>query len=275
MRPAARRSPAPLVARASLVAVAVVAVVVAGLSGCPKKDEDAAPAVVDDAAIVQDALAGQNTRLSAVRDYALEGEVTDVDSKQTLRFRYAMQQPRYSVGELLDASGNRSRAFVFDGRLLAIVDDATKTVSRQDLSSDEQQMLFALHEIFSQFVCEGWRPPLVKPQGTTGTRAGNTIVLAVPIVDEQLALQRLTLRDDGAFVKKELIDKHGQVVTSTTVLEDVVDDGTKLAFPKRWRHTENGSTQEVTLTKVAINAGVDPTRFSTATPAGFTDRTAQ
>ena len=273
MCPDARRCPASLV-----VAVAVAAVLVAGLIGCPKKDDDApvddAAIVADDAAIVADALAGQNTRLSAVRDYAVEGEVTDVESKQTLRFRYAMQQPRYSAGELLDAAGNRSRAFVFDGRLLAIVDDATKTVSRQDLSSDEQQMLFALHEIFSQFVCEGWRPPLVKPQGTTGTRVANTIVLSVPIVDEQLALQRLTLRDDGAFVKKELIDKHGQVMTSTTVLEDVVDDGTKLAFPKRWRHTENGSTQEVTLTKVAINAGVDPKRFSTATPAGFTDRTA-
>ncbi len=259
-------------ARPLLLALAVTSSPI--FVGCPKNGDEGKGAAEDNNAVVAAALAGQNSRLAAVRDYAVEGAVTDVESKQTLRFRYAMQQPSYSAGELLDAAGNRSRGFVFDGKLLAIVDDATKTVTRQDLSADEEQMLFTLHEIFSQFVCEGWRPPLVKPQGTTGAHDGKNVVLSVPIVDERLALQRLTLRDDGAFVKKELVDKHGQVVTSTTVLEDVVDEGTKLTFPLRWRHVDNGSTQEVSLTQVAVNKGVDPARFSTAAPAGFTDRSA-
>lgn len=250
-----------------LIAVSVVGVFVVACS----KDAAVVPAG-DGAAIVASALAQQNARLSAVRDYAVEGEVKDLASNATLKFRYAMQQPSYSVGDLLDAAGNRTRSFIFDGKVLAIVDEGQKTVLRQDLSHDEEATLLMLHEIFGQFVCEGWRPPLLKPQGMVGSEAGNNLVLDVPVVDEKVATQRLTLSKQGAFVKKELLDKAGTSLVSTTVLEDLNDDGTHLVFPKRWSHSEGGSTQEVTLTKFAINAGVDPARFSTATPAGFTER---
>jgi outer membrane lipoprotein-sorting protein len=248
----------------SLAALSLLVVLAAGCTRAPPQN--------DSAVVVAAALASWNQRLAAVHDYAVEGEVGDVATKQTLRFRYAMQQPSFSAGELLDATGARARAFVFDGKVLAIVDDATKTVTRQDLSQNEEQMLFTLHEIFSQFVCEGWRPPLIKPQGTTGLRQENHIVLSIPIVDDALASQRLLLKDDGAFVSKELLDKSGRAVSSTRVLEEVVDDGTKLSFPKRWSHTEGASTQEVTLSKIAVNQGVDAQRFSTELPAGFTLR---
>ncbi len=241
-----------------VVAVAVV--------GCDNKDK----AVVveekrDD--IVDAAIAAQNVRVGAVRDYAVEGDVVDRASGQAMKFRYAMQQPSYSVGELLDAQGGLARAFVFDGKVLAIVDATTKTVTHQDLTKNEEQTLLTLHEIFSQFVCEGWRPPLIRPRGTVGSAGsgadGGDVVLSVPVDDPAIASQRLTLKSDGAFVKKELLDKGGNVLTSTTVLESVVDPATKLSFPKKWAHSENGSTQEVTLSSFAVNAGVDPGRFNT------------
>jgi outer membrane lipoprotein-sorting protein len=254
--------------------VVVILLVVTGViltAGCPKSGDEAP---VDAAAIVAATVAQQNTRLSAVRDYEVEGEVVDQASQTTLKFRYAMQQPSYSVGELLDGQGARARAFIFDGKVLATVDDQQKVIIRQDLSKDEEALLFTLHSIFSQFVCEGWRPPLLKPQGMIGREEAGNLVLEVPIADERLAQQRLTFKKDGSFVGKQLLDKQGQVLVSTLVLEDVADAATGLRFPKRWRHSEDGTTQEVTLTRVAINGGVDPARFSTATPAGFTDRSA-
>lgn len=250
--------------------VGLIGVVALGV-GCRKPADDAP---VDDAAIVAATVAQQNTRLSAVRDYEVEGEVVDKASQATLKFRYAMQQPSFSVGELLDAKGERSRAFIFDGKVLATVDEPQKVIIRQDLSKDEEALLFTLHSIFSQFVCEGWRPPLLKPQGMIGREDAGNLVLEVPIADERLAQQRLTFKKDGSFVAKQLLDKQGQVLVSTVVLEDVVDAATGLRFPKRWSHSEDGTTQEVTLTRIAINGGVDPLRFSTATPPGFTDRSA-
>lgn len=222
--------------------------------------------------IVTQALDVLAKRLQGVRDYSVEGVVEDDATKQQLRFRYAMQQPSFSSGELFDATGARARAFIFDGKQLAIVDDATKTVARQDLSTNEEQMLLSLHEIFSQFVCEGWRPPLIKPQGTLGAVDGDTWVLTIPIVDEVLNSQRLVLRSDGSFVKKELLDDRGVAAATTAVLEDWKDPGTGLVFPKRWQHTERGSTTRVTLTSLAVNGGVDAARFSTATPPGYADR---
>jgi len=259
---------------AFFVGGAVVGVSVVGCTNDAAKDTSDA-AANDSDAIVKAALAAQNARVGAVRDYAVVGEVKDVASGQTMSFSYAMQQPAYSVGDLKDPVGNLLRSFVFDGKVLAIVDGGTKTVTRRDLSQDEEQMLLTLHEIFSQFVCEGWRPPLIKPQGTKGSRAGDDVVLVVPVDDPAVASQRLTLSSSGAFKRKELLDKGGNVVVSTVVVEDATDEGTGLTFPRVWRHTEGGSTQQVTLSSWKVNAGVDPARFNTnAVPDGFTaDRT--
>jgi outer membrane lipoprotein-sorting protein len=253
----------------SLALVALVAVLPAG-SGCTREAPPPPDAPAN--AVVTQALDVLGKRIASVRDYSVEGVVEDAATKQQLRFRYAMQQPSFSSGELFDAAGARARAFVFDGKVLAIIDDATKTVTRQDLSQNEEQMLLALHEIFAQFVCEGWRPPLVKPQGTLGAIDGEQWVLTIPIVDEVLNSQRLVLRPDGSFVKKELLDDRGVAAASTTVLEDWKDPGTGLLFPKRWTHVERGSTQTVTLSAHVVNGGVDGARFSTATPAGYADR---
>ena len=253
------------------------------LIGCTREVPGDPPVAAADGAVVASALAAWSQRLAVIRDYAVEGEVKDAATGQSMRFRYAMQQPTWSAGELLGPDGARARGFIFNNKILIIINNTTKSVLRQEFGSsgapgqatadEEEAMLLQVHEIFSQFVCEGWRPPLIKPQGTTGTRVGELLVLSVPIVDDDLAFQRLTLKADGAFVKKELLDKRGNVVSQTAVLEDVVDDATHLALPKRWSHTEGGSTQEVTLTKIAVNQGVDAGRFSTAVPAGFQLRT--
>ena len=248
--------------------VSIVSVVSGVTGGCAKTDV----ATVDDGAAryakVQEAL---NRRVAAIHDVAVEGQIVD-PTGQTLRFRYAMQQPSFTAGELLAPDGSRIRAFVFDGRHLAVVDDGTRTVMRQDLSLNEEQMLLTLHQVFSPFVCEGWRPPMLKPSGVTATSDGDRVVLTVPVGEGGVKEQRVVLEASGAFVSRQTIGDDDAVLVETTVLESATDPGTGLIFPVRWRMKEGESRGTVSLGAWKVNAGVDATRFDTRTPAGYTDR---
>ncbi len=252
----------------AVVAVFVAVVAVAVVGAC---DKAVTPPAQSSEALFSAVMATQNKRLEAVHDVDVEGSIVGADG-QTLRFRYAMQQPAFSSGELLGPDGARARAFIFDGKVLAVVDDATKTISRSDLSGDEEQMLLTLHSVFSPFVCEGWRPPLLKAKGTSAEQHGDEVVLTTTVGQEGIKLAKVKLAKDGAFVSKETIADDGSVVASTTVVESVTDAASGLRFPKVWKMLEAGSSGTITLTSWKVNEGVDASRFSTATPAGFTER---
>jgi hypothetical protein len=240
---------------------------VATLAGCPRGDVTTTGPEVFTA--IQGAL---NKRLEAVHDVSVEGSITD-PAGTTLGFRYAMQQPTFSVGELLDPDGNRLRAFAFDGKYLAVVDDGTKTVLRQDLTLNEEQMLLTLHQVFSPFVCEGWRPPLLKAKGTTASRTGDVVTLTVPVGEGGVKEQVVRLKADGSFIGKSTVAVDGTVLTSTEVLTSGIDRGTGLSFPISWAMVEGGSRGTIFLTATAINQGVPAARFATTVPAGYTERT--
>jgi outer membrane lipoprotein-sorting protein len=266
---AGRMSRVTFPARRLAVALALCVVVAPAFgAGCPKSEPASAAHSDDRYAKVQQAL---NARVAAIHDVAVEGSIAD-PTGQTLRFRYAMQQPSFMAGELLAPDGSRARAFIFDGKHLAIVDDGTRTIVRQDLSTNEEQMLLTLHQVFSPFVCEGWRPPLLKPTGVTTTADGDTVVLTVPVGEGGVKEQRVVLRSSGAFVSRQTIGDDGAVLMETTVLEDATDTGTGLAFPVKWAMKEGASRGTVTLSSWQVNAGVDAARFDTRAPAGYTER---
>ena len=250
------------------IALAVVSVPFVVMMGCAKTDV----LTVDDSAAryakVHEAL---NRRVAAIHDVVVEGQIVD-PTGQTLRFRYAMQQPSFTAGELLAPDGSRIRAFIFDGRHLAVIDDGTRKVMRQDLSLNEEQMLLTLHQVFSPFVCEGWRPPMLKPSGVTATSDGDRVVLTVPVGEGGVKEQRVVLEASGAFVSRQTIGDDDAVLVETTVLESATDPGTGLIFPVKWRMKEGESRGTVSLGAWKVNAGVDATRFDTRTPAGYTDR---
>ena len=249
------------------------AVVASGLvfSACPSSDTAAADAGVvaaaNDGALlkVQAQLA---KRLEAVHDYDVEGTVAATDG-QHLRFRYAMQQPTFMAGEFLNDAGARTRAFVFDGKVLAVVDDVTKTVARHDLSANEEQLLLTLHETFSSFVCEGWRPPLLRPTTTNATVVGDTVELTVPINAAGLQRSVVVVDTNGAFVGKRSVADGEVIVASVTVTKSEVDAGTKLKFPTVWEQLAGGQRAITTLTSWKVNSGIAAERFSTAIPAGY------
>jgi hypothetical protein len=245
----------------TLAALAVVA------SSC----ERASGPPVHDAEAYAKLQASLNARVGAIHDVAVEGSIVD-DAGQTLGFRYAMQQPRFMAGELLDKEGRRLRAFLFDGKHLAIVDDAQKTTVRHDLSVSEETMLLTLHQVFSPFVCEGWRPPLLKVSGVTAIPDGERLTVTVPVGEGGVKEQRLVLGRSGAFVSRQSIGDDGTVLTSTTVLDSATDAGTGLIFPIKWAMQEGESRGTITLSRWHINAGVDAARFATTTPVGYSEQ---
>ena len=238
------------------------------LVGCPRPADvtTEGPAVF---AAVQGAL---NKRLEVVHDVAVEGHIKD-PAGTILGFRYAMQQPAFSVGELLGPDGAPMRTFVFDGSQLVVIDHASRTLLRQDLSHDEEQMLLTLHQVFAPFVCEGWRPPLLKATGTLASRTGDVVTLTVPVGEGGVKHQVVRVKADGSFIDKSTVADDGAVLAGTTVLASVVDPGTGLSFPTRWDMQEGGERGTITLTKTAINQGVQAARFATTLPAGYTERT--
>src|SRR5688572_17344126 len=183
------------------------AIMLAGCSGNKAPESD--PAVM---AAVQKAL---SSRLTPVHDYRVAGVVENVGTKEKLAFTYAMKQPGF-----MRASLGESRAFIFDGKTLAVHDAPSKVAMLKDLGTlDEASQLMVLHDTFGDFVVEGWRPPLMKPKGWSVKAEGERWIITVPIDDAAIAEQRIVLRaKDGAFVEKAIVDKNGAAVATTKVV---------------------------------------------------------
>lgn len=236
-------------------------------SGCPKAPEQLA---ADSKGLYAQVQQAQSTRLAAIHDVDVEGQIVD-PSGRSRRFRYAMQRPAFTAGEFLGPDGARLQAFVFDGKDLVIIDDASKMVDRQDLSIHEPQMLSTLRQVFSRFVCEGWRAPLLVPYDVTAVRNGDHVVVSSGGAQSSVAAQRLVLKESGAFVSKLTFGNDGAVLTDTVVQETATDKASGLEFPIRWSLLEGGAKATVTLSAWRVNQGVPPARFDAQTPAGYTE----
>ncbi|HEY1097897.1 MAG TPA: hypothetical protein VGF99_03175 [Myxococcota bacterium] len=258
---------------------------IAALSSCKKPatadapaDAVVAPGTVDaadnDPGAYERVQQQLNARLEAIHDFEVTETIVAADG-ETLRFRYSMQQPAFTAVEQLGEGDARLRAFIFDGKTLAIVDDGAKTVVRQDLSQAQEQMMLTLHEVFSPFICEGWRPPLMRPaggeNGTVAVVVGSTVELRTTVGTDGHR-NVVVLDNDGGFVLKQTTDASGAVVVGTTVTKSEVDAATKLRFPTAWNQLENGQVAtSTTVNAWSVNQGVSAARFSTTTPSGYTD----
>jgi hypothetical protein len=234
-------------------------VIAALLVGCSKPPPESDPAVV---AAVTKTL---SSRLAPVHDYRVAGVVENVTTKEKLAFTYAMKQPGF-----MKATVGESRAFIFDGKTLAVHDAPSKIAIMKDLGLlDESQQLMTLHDTFGDFVVEGWRPPLVKPKGMFAKAEGDRWIVTVPIEDAAISEQRIVLRaKDGAFVEKSILDKNGAPVSTTKVIEEITHDG--LSFPKVWEREDQSGKYRVTLEKTEVNVGMTPEEFATRAPEGYT-----
>lgn len=238
----------------------------------------AAPANAGNPEVFAAAQARLNQRLGAVRDYALEGTAKNLDTGAEIHFTYVFAQPQFARATLRTDAGapDPRETVVFDGEALVMLDHGTKTAQRLDKSVGEENLLLAIHQAFADLACEGWRPPLLRPRGTLasagqGPDGQPRFTLTVPIDDAELKEEQVVLRGtDGSFVEKQTLDRQGNAVAYTRVLEDLIDPTTGLTFPRRWEKKGVAGRFEVALQKATVNAGIVPEMFSTALPEGYT-----
>lgn len=239
-------------------------------------DRTSNAAAAGDPAVFKAATAALDKRLAAVRDYQFEGTARHVETGASMPITYAFIQPQFARGTIdipaADAPGapTKGQTVVFDGTTILALDHAAKTFAKVDNSVDADVFLLALHNAFAEFACEGWRPPLLKKEGTSASTANGQWILTMPIRDDELKEEQLVLRtSDGAFVEKRTLDKAGKIVASTTVLEELDDPATGLKLPKKWRRVSPQGTFEVELAKATVNAGIAKEAFTTAVPEGY------
>ncbi len=258
-----------------LLSSALVAASCCFFVACPKGDGTTSPTSAASSADIFAKVQQQlGARLQAVHDFELAATMVAADG-ETLRYRYAMQQPAFAAVETFDAAGTRERAFIFDGKVLASIDDVAKTITRTDLSTNEEQLLLTLHQVFSPFVIEGWRPPLLRPTGTQAAVVGDTVELSVPINSAGLLRSVVTLDRSGAFVGKKTVADGEVVVAGATVTKSETDAATGLRFPTAWQQLEGGTVAlTTTVTSWSVNQGIAAPRFSTAVPTGFVEAAA-
>ncbi len=224
----------------------------------------------DGGAVMAAATQAIERRSAAVRDYVLTGTATDLATGKALPFTYSFAQPTYTK-----ATVGADQVTAFDGAAVVMIDHAQKVAQRQDIKGlKEEDLLLSLNALFADFTVEGWRPPLLRPRGMTArsehTADGERWVISVPIDDDTLAEQRVTLRaPDGAFLEKAFLDKAGKVVAGVTVVEELKDAGTGLSFPKVWERTGPQGRVRVTLEGATVNGGLAKEQFTLAVPDGY------
>ncbi|OGQ12269.1 MAG: hypothetical protein A2138_24425 [Deltaproteobacteria bacterium RBG_16_71_12] len=230
---------------------------------CGKSADDGMPALAA-------AIAAVEHRTGAIRDYVLSGTATDLGSGKALPFTYAFAQPTYAKATI-----GAAQVTAFDGNAVVIVDHANKVARRQEVKGQkEDELLLTLNALFADFTVEGWRPPLLRPRGMSARvergADGERWVISVPIDDDTLAEQRVTLRSpDGAFLEKAFVDKRGNVVAGVKVLEELKDAATGLSFPKAWERTGPQGRFKVALDGATVNGGLAKEQFSVAVPDGY------
>lgn len=250
--------------RARLARLPLLLVVAPVLVGACGKTAD------DGATVLAAAIAAVEHRTSLVRDYLISGTATDLATGKALPFSYAFAQPTYAK-----ATVGAEQVTSFDGTAVVIIDHVNKVAQRQQVKGlKDEELLLSLNALFADFAVEGWRPPLLRPRGMTARSerggAGERWVISVPIDDDTLAEQRVTLRyPDGAFLEKAFLDKSGKVVAGVKVVEELKDTATGLSFPKTWERTGPQGRFKVVLDGATVNSGLAREQFTVAVPAGY------
>lgn len=258
----------------------VLTVGLACAAACPQQRQ-AAPAPDTPAAARDEILIQLNERASKIVDFHVKGRRCqarcDQDDATLQQFEAQVRTPGMFRLEV-PALGVTT---TFDGKRLTSTDAKAKAAQEIDLTAQGAQGAGALpYQVISEFLVEGWRPPLLglapdkigsRRERLPGATA-EVVVLERPLEDADLARVEYWLRLPKAdFVEKRFVRKDGGVTKRVVVDREHVDARTGYAFPARWHVVDaSGATDSfVELTEIAVNAGVPMNAFVQEIPEGY------
>lgn len=250
-----------------LVLVAVLAALPA--SGCKPNAKSTNVAV-----LLSEVKTGLERRDRKLSSYSLEGHVKEGahEARYTFRFR----SPGKMQGTL---TAPAQRTFAFDGQTLFEVDPAQKKFTRFALEGSTEEASLLLNQVFSAFVSEGYRVPLIVRDGVaveriTHARASDAVKITQTAKDGagEVSIGYVLRWPSLDFIEKTLAS-NGSVM-KLLVEEEHCDEALKLCVPKRlsqWEGEKQLGTTE--LTKIALNPAIPADDFTLTVPQGFSEET--
>jgi outer membrane lipoprotein-sorting protein len=231
------------------------------LAGCSRGPDATATLLAD----VRQRLAAREGRLTS---YQLAG--TAHEGAQTLAFTFAYRAPQRMRGTL--GPPPASRTFAWNGEQLFERLDAEKrfTTFRDELKPEQRAGL--LTQLFSPFVPEGFRAPLLPSQGVgvrraSHPRAPEAVELTVrptPEVEFTYVLRWPSLD----FVAKRIHE--GTRRTEIRVEEEQCAPELALCVPRRLTQWADGQqVAQTTLSRVELNPALPADGFTLTPPEGY------
>lgn len=229
--------------------------------------------VADSGALLAQVKQRFHERDQKLASYQVRGQVNEAD--QEARYTFRFRAPSRMRGEL---TAPRPRTVSFDGKLLSDLDPAQKVLTRIDVSGSKESAALLLNQVFSSFISEGYRTPLLMSAGVSAEMATHEKAR------EAVKVSQTAKGPDGDVTVAYLMrwpsmDFLGKTVTSTggvvrvQVDEEHCEEKFGLCVPKalsQW----NGDTRTATtvMSDIAINSALPADDFSLALPEGFTEQ---
>ncbi|EPX61269.1 putative lipoprotein [Cystobacter fuscus DSM 2262] len=217
-------------------------------------------------------LSGVRQRLAArdgkLTSYVLAGTATE--GAQTMDFQFAYRAPLKMLGTL---GAPASRTFAWDGeRLMERDDGARRFFTYEDTLTPEQRM-GVLTQLFSPFVPEGFRAPLLPGQGVTARRAPHprgpeAVELTVKPAGSDVEVTYVLRWPALDFLGKRM--RSGEALSELRVEEEQCEPGLELCVPRRL--TQWAGAQQVAqtvLTRVELNPVLPAETFAITAPGGY------
>jgi hypothetical protein len=208
------------------------------------------------------------TRDGKLTSYVLEG--TASEGGQTMDFQFAYRAPLKMRGTL---GAPVSRAWAWDGERLVERDDGGRAFyTYQDTLTPERRM-GVLTQLFSPFVPEGFRAPLLPSQGVTARRVAHprgpeAVELTVRPADSDVEVTYVLRWPSLDFLGKRL--RSGDSRSELRVEEEQCEPGLELCVPRRL--TQWAGNQQVAhtqLTRVELNPPLPAETFTLTAPRGY------
>jgi hypothetical protein len=231
------------------------------LAGCSRGPDATATLLAD----VRQRLAAREGRLTS---YQLAG--TAREGTHSLPFTFAYRAPQRMRGTL--GTPPASRTFAWNGeRLFERLDAERRFTTFRDELTPEQRVGF-LTQVFSPFVPEGFRAPLLPAQGVgvrraSHPRAPEAVELTVRPT-QGLEFTYVLRWPSLDFVAKRI--QEGGHHTEIRVEEEQCEQQLALCVPRRLTQWTDGQhVAETTLSRVELNPPLPADGFTLTPPEGY------